>query len=80
MVAAGGGKVIIFSDLLTGESSTIHAYVHIDGPGETHWVKKQKTKPQTKQHYDSRGGTSEGDAWGRKTGIRDSTVVNVIRM
>ena len=49
MVAAGGGQVIIFSDLLTGESSTIHAYVHIDGPGETHWVKKQKTKPQTKQ-------------------------------
>lgn len=48
MVAAGGGQVIIFSDLLTGESSTIHAYVHIYDPGETHWVKKTKNKTPNK--------------------------------
>lgn len=44
-MTAGGGQDIIFSDLLTGESTMIHAYVHMDGPGETHPVKKQKTKP-----------------------------------
>lgn len=49
MLAAGGGQVIIFSDLLTGESSTIHAYVHIYDPGETHWVKKTK-KQNPKQN------------------------------
>lgn len=58
LMAAGGGQDIILSDFLTDESSIIHTYVHMDGPGETHWVRKQKTKPQTKQRHDSGGGTS----------------------
>lgn len=47
MVVAGGGQVIILSDLLTGESSTIHTYVYMDGPDElTGWENKKQNPKQ----------------------------------